>query len=49
MPSKKIEGYSIGIKKLCGDRYILLGNATEFLDPVFSSGHIKPRKLWEGF
>ena len=38
MPSKKIEGYSIGIKKLCGDRYILLGNATEFLDPVFSSG-----------
>jgi len=38
MPSKKIEGYSIGIKQLCGDRYILLGNATEFLDPVFSSG-----------
>ncbi|VAX21376.1 FIG022199: FAD-binding protein [hydrothermal vent metagenome] len=38
MPSKKIEGYSIGVKQLCGDRYVLVGNTTEFLDPIFSSG-----------
>lgn len=35
---KYIEGYSIGVKKLCGEGYVLTGNATEFLDPVFSSG-----------
>ena len=33
-----IESYSIGIKKLYGDGYCVVGNATEFLDPVFSSG-----------
>ncbi len=33
-----IEGYSIGIKQLFGDGYCVVGNATEFLDPVFSSG-----------
>ncbi|NPA44947.1 MAG: NAD(P)/FAD-dependent oxidoreductase, partial [Chlorobi bacterium] len=33
-----IEGYSIGIKKLYGEGFVLTGNATEFLDPVFSSG-----------
>ena len=33
-----IEGYSIGVKQLFGDGYCLVGNATEFLDPVFSSG-----------
>ncbi len=33
-----IEGYSIGIKQLFGDGYCLVGNTTEFLDPVFSSG-----------
>ncbi len=33
-----IEGYSIGIKQLYGEGYCLVGNATEFLDPVFSSG-----------
>ena len=33
-----IEGYSIGIKQLYGDGYCVVGNATEFLDPVFSSG-----------
>lgn len=35
---KTIEGYSISTKQLFGEGYILVGNATEFLDPVFSSG-----------
>lgn len=35
---KTIEGYSISTKQLYGDGYVLVGNATEFLDPVFSSG-----------
>ncbi len=38
MPAIRIDGYSIGIKKLFGHRWILTGNAMEFLDPVFSSG-----------
>jgi len=33
-----IEGYSVGVKQLFGNGYCLVGNATEFLDPVFSSG-----------
>lgn len=33
-----IESYSIGIKQLYGEGYCVVGNATEFLDPVFSSG-----------
>jgi flavin-dependent dehydrogenase len=33
-----IENYSIGIKQLFGEGYCIVGNATEFLDPVFSSG-----------
>lgn len=33
-----IDGYSIAIKQLYGNGFILTGNATEFLDPVFSSG-----------
>ncbi len=36
--ARRINGYSIAVKKLCGDGYALTGNATEFLDPVFSSG-----------
>ncbi|MEI6488381.1 MAG: NAD(P)/FAD-dependent oxidoreductase [Bacteroidota bacterium] len=35
---KTIEGYSISTKTLYGDGFTLVGNATEFLDPVFSSG-----------
>lgn len=35
---KNILGYSIGIKKMHGDGYVICGNSTEFLDPVFSSG-----------
>lgn len=35
---KIIQGYSIAIKKIYGDGFVLTGNAAEFLDPVFSSG-----------
>lgn len=35
---KVIDGYSAGIKQLYGDKYVLTGNSTEFLDPIFSSG-----------
>lgn len=35
---RTIEGYAISTKQLFGDGFILCGNATEFLDPVFSSG-----------
>lgn len=34
----KIEGYSCDVKQLSGEGFALLGNAGEFLDPVFSSG-----------
>ncbi len=37
-PVNRIGGYSADVKNLYGDGYILLGNAGEFLDPVFSSG-----------
>lgn len=35
---RKIQGYSVGVQKMYGDRFVLAGNSTEFLDPVFSSG-----------
>ncbi len=35
---RTIKGYSANVKTLCGDNFALLGNAGEFLDPVFSSG-----------
>lgn len=34
----KIESYSCSVKQLYGEGYVLTGNSTEFLDPVFSSG-----------
>ncbi len=37
-PANRIGGYSADVKNLHGDGYVLLGNAGEFLDPVFSSG-----------
>ena len=37
-PARKIVGYSANVKSLWGKGYALLGNAGEFLDPVFSSG-----------
>lgn len=33
-----INGYSANVTQLCGEHFALLGNAGEFLDPVFSSG-----------
>lgn len=37
-PFRSIRGYSANVKTLHGSRFALLGNAAEFLDPVFSSG-----------
>ncbi|MDP5009493.1 MAG: tryptophan 7-halogenase, partial [Glaciimonas sp.] len=37
-PARSITGYSANVKSLWGKNYALLGNAGEFLDPVFSSG-----------
>lgn len=37
-PTQKISGYSASVSRFTGKGYALLGNATEFLDPVFSSG-----------
>lgn len=33
-----VENYSVSVKQLYGVGYILCGNSTEFLDPIFSSG-----------
>ncbi|MBT5032492.1 MAG: FAD-dependent oxidoreductase [Proteobacteria bacterium] len=33
-----INGYSCNVKNLFGDKFVLLGNAAEFVDPIFSSG-----------
>ncbi len=35
---KKILGYAVRAKQLFGEGYVLCGNSTEFLDPIFSSG-----------
>ena len=35
---KHLKDYSCSVKKLYGDGFALTGNASEFLDPVFSSG-----------
>ena len=37
-PVRSIQGYSANVKSLHGRHFALLGNAAEFLDPVFSSG-----------
>lgn len=33
-----IRGYAVSVTRLFGEGYCLAGNATEFLDPIFSSG-----------
>lgn len=38
MPVRTLVGYSANVARLHGEGYALLGNAGEFLDPVFSSG-----------
>ncbi len=35
---RKIVNYAVSVKQLYGDGYVLCGNSTEFLDPIFSSG-----------
>ena len=35
---RKIIGYAARSKQLFGDGYVMCGNSTEFLDPIFSSG-----------
>ncbi len=35
---RSIIGYAISTKKFYGDGFVLTGNASEFLDPIFSSG-----------
>jgi flavin-dependent dehydrogenase len=37
-PGRSISGYAANVKSLWGQGFALLGNAGEFLDPVFSSG-----------
>ncbi len=35
---RMISNYSVSISKFHGDGFVLCGNSTEFLDPIFSSG-----------
>ncbi|WP_295515928.1 tryptophan 7-halogenase [uncultured Pseudomonas sp.] len=37
-PVRELGGYAANVKRLYGPGFALLGNAAEFLDPVFSSG-----------
>ncbi len=37
-PVQVVNGYSANVKQLHGEGFVLLGNAGEFLDPIFSSG-----------
>ncbi len=37
-PPQRIRGFACAVKKLWGPHFALVGNATEFLDPIFSSG-----------
>lgn len=37
-PARQLTGYAANVKSLVGRNFALLGNAGEFLDPVFSSG-----------
>lgn len=35
----KVEGdYSYAMQQICGDKYVLVGDAARFVDPIFSSG-----------
>ncbi len=37
-PVNTLVGYSTNVSQMCGPGFALLGNAGEFLDPIFSSG-----------
>jgi flavin-dependent dehydrogenase len=38
MKTTRLEGWSAAVKQYCGNGWALTGNASEFLDPIFSSG-----------
>lgn len=38
IPPRTLMNYSSSVKTMFGDGYVLCGNSTEFLDPIFSSG-----------
>lgn len=35
---RTVSNYAVSVKQLHGEGFILCGNSTEFLDPIFSSG-----------
>lgn len=37
-PARRIPGFTAKVKQMASDKFALLGNAGEFLDPIFSSG-----------
>jgi FADH2 O2-dependent halogenase len=37
-PFKEEGDYSYAMRQLCGDRFVLIGDAGRFVDPIFSSG-----------
>lgn len=37
-PARELSGYAANVKAMQGNGFALLGNAAEFLDPIFSSG-----------
>lgn len=37
-PLKEEGDYSYAMKQICGDRFVLLGDAGRFVDPIFSTG-----------
>jgi len=37
-PFKSEGDYSYGMKEICGDNFVLMGDAARFVDPIFSSG-----------
>jgi 1H-pyrrole-2-carbonyl-[peptidyl-carrier protein] chlorinase len=37
-PFKSEGDYSYGVKQICGDNFVLIGDAARFVDPIFSSG-----------
>jgi 1H-pyrrole-2-carbonyl-[peptidyl-carrier protein] chlorinase len=37
-PFRSEGDYSYGMRQICGDRWILVGDAARFVDPIFSSG-----------
>jgi FADH2 O2-dependent halogenase len=37
-PFKEEGDYSYSMRQICGDRYLLLGDAGRFVDPIFSTG-----------